>query len=143
MCANYHPVTAQDRLVQYFGVERPPEAVPPDLYPGGLAPFILRERDRTELARDVRLGLFGLLPHWAKDIAFGRRTYNARSETVAEKPSFRDAWRHGRRCIVPAEAVYEPNWESGKAVRWCVSRKDGRPMGLAGLWGWWRGLRAA
>ena len=95
MCANYHPVTAQDRLVQYFGVDRPIDAVPPDLYPGGLAPFILRERDRAELARDLRLGLFGLLPHWAKDLAFGRRTYNARSETVAEKPSFRDAWRQG------------------------------------------------
>jgi SOS response associated peptidase (SRAP) len=96
MCANYHPVTAQDRLVQYFGVERPIDAVPPDLYPGGLAPFIVRERDRVELARDVRMGLFGLLPHWAKDLAFGRRTYNARSETVSEKPSFRDAWRRGR-----------------------------------------------
>ena len=139
MCANYHPVTAQDRLVQYFGVDRPLDAIPPDLYPGGLAPFIVRERDRVELARDVRMGLFGLLPHWAKDLAFGRRTYNARSETVAEKPSFRDAWRQGRRCIIPAEAIYEPMWESGKAVRWSVARKDGRPMGIAGLWGWWRG----
>ena len=50
----------------------------------------MRERDRVELARDVRMGLFGLLPHWAKDPAFGRRSDNARSETVAEKPSFRD-----------------------------------------------------
>ena len=104
MCANYHPVTAQDRLAQYFGVDRPLDAVPPDLYPGGLAPFIVRERDRVELARDVRMGLFGLLPHWAKDMAFGRRTYNARSETVTEKPSFRDAWRQGRRCVIPADA---------------------------------------
>ena len=105
MCANYYPVTAQDRLVQHFGVERPVDAVPPDLYPGGLAPFILRESDRAELVRDVRMGLFGLLPYWAKDLAFGRRTYNARSETMAEKPSFRDAWRLGRRCIIPAEAI--------------------------------------
>ena len=43
---------------------------------------------------------------------------NARSETVAEKPSFRDAWAHGRRCIIPCESIFEPNWESGKAVRW-------------------------
>jgi putative SOS response-associated peptidase YedK len=138
MCANYLPVTAADRLAQFFGVERPPEAPPPEVYPGGLAPFIVRARDRVELARDLRLGLFGLVPHWAKDLAFGRRTYNARTETVAEKPSFRDAWRQGRRCIVPVEAVFEPNWESGKAVRWKVSRKDGLPMGVAGLWGWWR-----
>ena len=138
MCANYLPVTAADRLAQYFGVERPTEALPPEVYPGGLAPFIVRARDRVELARDLRLGLFGLVPHWAKDLAFGRRTYNARSETVAEKPSFRDAWRQGRRCIVPVEAVFEPNWETGKAVRWKVTRKDGLPMGIAGLWGWWR-----
>ena len=138
MCANYLPVTAADRLAQYFGVERPPDAVPPEVYPGGLAPFIVRARDRVELARDLRLGLFGLVPHWSKDLAFGRRTYNARSETAAEKPSFRDAWRQGRRCIVPVEAIFEPNWESGKAVRWKVTRRDGLPMGIAGLWGWWR-----
>lgn len=138
MCANYRPVTAQDRLVLYFGVERPSDVVPPEVYPGGLAPFIVRRRDNVELQRDARVGLFGLLPAWAKDMAFGRRTYNARSETVAEKPSFREAWRQGRRCVVPAEVVYEPNWESGRAVRWAISRRDGRPMGIAGLWGWWR-----
>jgi putative SOS response-associated peptidase YedK len=99
----------------------------------------VRAADRVALERDARMGLFGLLPHWAKDMAFGRRTYNARSETAHEKPSFRDAWRLGRRCIVPAEAVYEPNWETGRAVRWRVARADGQPMGIAGLWGWWRG----
>lgn len=139
MCANYQPVTAQDRLLQHFGVQRPRDDVPPEIYPGGLAPFVVRAADRAELERDARLGLFGLLPTWAKDLAFGRRTYNARSETVHEKPSFRDAWRRARRCIVPVEAVYEPNWESGRAVRWRIARRDGLPMGIAGLWGWWRG----
>ena len=139
MCANYQPVTAQDRLLHHFGVQRPREETPPEVYPGGLAPFVVRAQDRAELARDARVGLFGLLPFWAKDLAFGRRTYNARSETVHEKPSFRDAWRQGRRCIVPVEAVYEPNWESGRAVRWRIGRRDGAPLGIAGLWGWWRG----
>lgn len=139
MCANYQPVTAQDRLLRHFGVQRPRDDVPPEIYPGGLAPFVVRAADRVELERDARLGLFGLLPAWAKDVAFGRRTYNARSETVHAKPSFRDAWRRARRCIVPVEAVYEPNWESGRAVRWRIARRDGLPMGIAGLWGWWRG----
>jgi putative SOS response-associated peptidase YedK len=138
MCANYRPVTAQDRLVMYFGVERPAQVVPPEVYPGGLAPFIVRQRDRVQLARDARIGLFGLLPVWAKDMAFGRRTYNARSETMAQKPSFRDAWKLAQRCIIPAEAVYEPNWESGQAIRYAISRRDARPLGVAGLWGWWR-----
>ena len=138
MCANYHPVTAADRLLTYFNVERPAGELPTDMYPGYLAPFIVRQRERVEMARQVEAGLFGIIPHWSKDLAIGRRTYNARSETVAEKPSFRDAWRQGRRCIIPAEAIYEPNWESGKAVRWRISRADGVPMGIAGLWGWWR-----
>ena len=142
MCANYQPVTAQDRLLQHFGVQRPRDEVPPEVYPGALAPFVVRAADRAELtalARDAGLGLFGLLPHWAKDLAFGRRTYNARSETAHEKPSFRDAWRQRRRCIVPVEAVYEPNWETGRAVRWRIARRDGQPMAIAGLWGRWRG----
>jgi putative SOS response-associated peptidase YedK len=78
------------------------------------------------------------VPHWAKDATIGRRTYNARAETVDEKPSFRDAWRLGRRCIVAAEDIFEPNWETGRAVRWRIRRKDGAPMGIAGLWSHWR-----
>ena len=138
MCANYHPVTAQDRLRAFFGVEPPGEAVPPQTWPGYFAPFVGRDRDRVEFARRADAGLFGLIPSWAKELAFGRRTYNARSETVHEKPSFRDAWRRGQRCIVPAEAIYEPNWESGRAVRWRIGRADGVPMGIAGLCNVWR-----
>jgi putative SOS response-associated peptidase YedK len=137
MCANYHPVTAQDRLLSFFGVERPADEVPPETWPGYFAPFIVRSDQRAELARVSQAGLFGLVPHWAKDLAFGRRTYNARSETVHEKPSFRDAWRRGQRCVVPAEAIYEPNWETGRAVRWRIARADGAPMAIAGLWSLW------
>jgi putative SOS response-associated peptidase YedK len=139
MCANYHPVTARDRLLQYFGVDRPAEVAPPELaFPLSLAPFIVRAEDRVALERECRIGQFGLLPFWAKEVAFGRRTYNARSETAAEKPSFKEAWARGRRCIVPAEAIFEPNYETGRAVRWRIGRRDGKPMGIAGLWGWWR-----
>jgi putative SOS response-associated peptidase YedK len=138
MCANYHPVTAQDRLLTFFGVERPSDEVPPETWPGYFAPFVVRADDRTEIARHCQAGLFGLVPHWAKELAFGRRTYNARSETVHEKPSFRDAWRRGQRCVIPAEALYEPNWETGRAVRWRIARSDGTPMAIAGLWSLWR-----
>lgn len=138
MCSNYHPVTASDRLLAMFGVVRPEGEVPIDFYPGYAGPFIRRGQDESEKIREGQLGLFGLVPHWAKDLAIGRRTYNARSETAAEKPSFRDSWRRGWRCIIPAEAIYEPCWETGKAVRWRIRRADGHPMGIAGLWGWWR-----
>lgn len=61
---------------------------------------------------EAMAGVVGLIPHWARDMTISRRTYNARSETVASKSSYRDAWRLGRRCIIPAEALYEPDWRS-------------------------------
>jgi putative SOS response-associated peptidase YedK len=86
----------------------------------------------------VRDGLFGLLPHFAVEVAEGRRTYNARTETVETLPSFRESWKRGWRCIIPAEAFYEPNWESGKAVRWVIQQAGGVPMGIAGIYRPWR-----
>ena len=77
---------------------------------------------------------FGLVPGWATDAKITRSTYNARSETVAHKPSFRHAWQRGQLCIIPAEVIYEPCYESGKAERWAIRRTDGKPMGIAGLW---------
>ncbi len=79
-------------------------------------------------------GTFGLVPQWAKDETFGRRTYNARSETAHEKPSFKESWRLARHCIIPADAFYEPDWRTGKAIATRIRRADGKPMGLAGLW---------
>jgi putative SOS response-associated peptidase YedK len=122
----------------HFGVELP-AGVKADVWPANQAPFIRRHPHRdvgddAVPARDAVAGLYGLVPHWAKDLTIGRHTYNARTETVAEKPSFRDAWRHGQHCIVPAEAIYEPDWHSGKAVPTRITRQDGKPMGIAGLW---------
>ena len=77
---------------------------------------------------------FGLVPRWAKDTKIVRSTYNARAETVGDKPSFRHAWRRGQLCIIPAEVLFEPCYESGKSVRWAIRRADGKPMGIAGLW---------
>jgi putative SOS response-associated peptidase YedK len=137
MCANYTPVSERERLKTFFRLE-PSSPFPPETWPGYLAPFVRQARERDVHDRELRVGLFGLVPRWAKDPTIGRRTYNARAETVSEKPSFRDAWRFGRRCIVPAECFYEPNWESGKAVRWRIRRRDAAPMGIAGLWDAWR-----
>jgi putative SOS response-associated peptidase YedK len=95
--------------------------------------------DEAVPAREALPGLFGMVPHWAKDSTIARHTYNARSETVAEKPSFRDAWKKGRHCIIPADAFFEPDWRSGKAVPTRIARVDGEPMGVAGLWERWVG----
>src|SRR5450755_960501 len=137
MCSNYRPVTRMDRMLTFFGVERDRDDVPADVFPTGLAPFV-READDGSDKRLVADGTFGLLPYFATELAYGRRTYNARSETVRSLPSFRDAWRRGQRCIVPAEAIFEPNYESGKAVRWRIAQHGDVPMGIAGIYSKWR-----
>lgn len=111
--------------------------------PGYLGPFLRRstsvgEMDDEGLGLEVRHGSFGLIPQWSKDTKICRRTYNARSETVAEKPSYRNAWRRAQHCIIPAAAIYEPDWRSGKAVATRIARADGELMGIAGLWEEWR-----
>lgn len=138
MCSNYEPVTRADRLLAFFGVARAADRhTAPEVFPLGLAPFIRAHADGSG-RRVVDDGVFGLLPHFAKELAYGRRTYNARSETVATLPSFRDAWRHAQRCIVPAEAVFEPCWESGRAVRWRIQQPGAVPMAIAGIYRQWR-----
>ncbi|MCE4556854.1 SOS response-associated peptidase [Roseateles cellulosilyticus] len=138
MCSNYKPVTLRDRLLAHFGVVRPDDETPTETWPGYNAPFIVRSDDKAEAGetRQALVGQYGLVPAWSKDLLLGRKTYNCRSETAAEKPSFRDAWRKRRWCIVPAEELYEPCWETGRAVRWAV-RRIGGPVGVAGLWGMW------
>lgn len=140
MCANYVPVTSGDHMLTHFGVERDfKNELPPEAWPLGFAPFIRKVPPGGVGTRVVEAGMFGLLPGFAKDLAYGRRTYNARTETVHELPSFREAWRKGWRCIIPALAIYEPNYESGKAERWMIHQPGAVPMGLAGIYRAWRG----
>ena len=142
MCSHYEATTNPERYRLYFGLELPAGADRHDLWPGYAGSFIRKPRPEDHVGEppvmEAMAGVFGLIPHWAKDTTIARRTYNARSETVAEKPSYRDAWRLGRRCIIPADAFYEPDWRSGKAVPTRITRADGHPMGLAGIWTGWR-----
>ncbi|MGA8863414.1 MAG: SOS response-associated peptidase [Gallionella sp.] len=79
---------------------------------------------------------WGLIPSWAKEASIGHKLANARGETVAEKPSFRSAFRQ-RRCIIPATGFYEWKTERGVKQPWYVSLKSGEPMAFAGLWESW------
>ena len=143
MCSHYQALKDRAKLARQFHVQLPPDTGVYDVWPGYEALFIRRPReadvgDEAVPEREALAGRFGLLPHWAKDDKFGRRTFNARSETAATLPSFRDAWRKTQRCIIPADAIYEPDWRSGKAVATRITRTDGEPMGIAGLWSWWK-----
>jgi len=66
-------------------------------------------------------------------------TVNAKCETVAATASYKAPCARGLCCIVPMDAFFEPNWETGKHIRWKFSRRDGAPIGVAGLWERWRG----
>lgn len=143
MCSHYQALKDRAKFEREFHVKLPPYEGVYDVWPTYEAPFIRRPPeadvgDEAVPGREALFGQFGLLPHWAKDDKLGRRTFNARSETAATLPSFRDAWRKGHRCIIPAEAFFEPDWRSGKAVATRISRADGEAMGIAGLWSWWK-----
>jgi putative SOS response-associated peptidase YedK len=140
MCANYRAVTSEDRMLTFFGVEREPGELPVDAWPGYLAPFI-RLAEPGSGNKVAEIGQFGLLPAFGAEMAKGKRLHNARSETVARLQSFRDSWKEGRRCIIPAEWIYEPNWETGEPVRWRIEQAGAIPIGVAGIYKWDRDLK--
>jgi len=79
---------------------------------------------------------WGLIPSWAKDPAIGNRMINARSESVADKPAFRAAFRR-RRCLVPADGFYEWQQQGGVKQPWRITLAEGGPFAFAGLWERW------
>jgi putative SOS response-associated peptidase YedK len=131
MCSNYLPPTP-DRLRQHFGLDFPSTPMPPETYPGYFAPIIRLNVEQTEQQECVA-ACFGMVPHWA-EMKLARQTYNARTETVAIKPSFRHAFKHRQFCIIPADGIFEPCYETGKAARWQIAHAKGQPLGVAGIW---------
>lgn len=135
MCGRFSLTTAIDRLLPRLQGELPPQwiehyAPRPSIRPG--EPLLIQRQQQGRL--EVAFALWGLLPSWVKDPADPRRPAPrpilARSETVADKPSFRGPWRH-HRCLIPADAFFE------RGVR--IARRDGAPFWLAGLWDRWLG----
>ncbi|MFD1345297.1 SOS response-associated peptidase [Nesterenkonia halotolerans] len=121
-------------------VQPPAFGLPPNwnIAPTSTVPILVeRYDDAGQLLRELHPARWGLLPVWAKDMTFSSRTFNARSETVVSKPSFRSAAK-SRRCAVPAEAYYE--WKAGGAKKrpHAIRAADGSPLVFAGLYEWWK-----
>lgn len=140
MCSHYE-APAPQRVADTFGVE-PYEQGKLDLWPGYIGPFIrsveyVDLKAQSPALNEVLAGSFGLVPSWSEDTRIARKTYNCRSETASSKPSFRAAWRLARHCIIPAAAIFEPDWRTGKSISTRIVRSDGELMGIAGLWEKW------
>jgi putative SOS response-associated peptidase YedK len=135
MCTNFTPTRNGPWVKAHFGVDLPATEYPAEAYPGYAAPLVVK----SHLTGRVACGLarFGLIPAWAKDDTISRHTYNARAETVKEKPSYRTSWRHRRYAIALLDNFYEPSYVAGKAERWQIALASKEPFGIASLWDTW------
>lgn len=136
MCGRYATALSQAEWSGIFPV-RPENMLFPEprynLAPTQGAP-VIRELDGEA---ELTLLRWGLIPPWVKDPAALRHTlFNARSETAAEKPSFRAAFK-SRRCLMPASGFYEWHTEGGVKKPYFFTRTDGKPVVFAGLWERW------
>jgi putative SOS response-associated peptidase YedK len=136
MCGRYSITTnpeAMRRLFQFLNAT--PNVRPRyNAAPTDELPVVRLDKEGN---RELAMLRWGLIPSWAEDPKIGYSTINARAETVATKPAFREAFRK-RRCLVPADGFYE--WENTRDGKqpYRITLKDGEPFAMAGLWEWWR-----
>ncbi len=129
MCGRFFLDAKTGDIVEHYN------APPPDLFTARYniaptTPVLALSGDRFELYR------WGLIPSWAKDLSSGNRMFNARAETVAEKPSFHNAYKR-RRCLVPASGFYEWRLENGRKQPYCCHVDQGL-FSMAGIWEHWQ-----
>lgn len=134
MCTNYRP-THGESFDEFTEFPRPEFEYPTETYKDYLAP-ILRLTGDGETSTDG--ATFAMVPRWR--IRPGVRlfdTMNARAETVEQKRSYSGAWKRLQLCLIPCQSIYEPNYETGKPVRWRIEMASRLPFAIAGLWRAW------
>jgi putative SOS response-associated peptidase YedK len=94
-------------------------------------------RKKGDRRNELIIARWGLIPHWAKDTKIGYSTINARSETAAAKPAFRDAFKR-RRALIPADGYFEWKRDGKQKQPYLIRMKGGGPFAFAGLWATWR-----
>jgi putative SOS response-associated peptidase YedK len=133
MCGRFTLTVDADDVQSSFGVTPPPGGFPPRYNIAPTQPVAVVTNDGRNRAE---LFVWGLIPSWAKDPAIGHKLINARAETLAEKPSFRSAYKR-RRCLILADGFYE--WRKDGKVKqpMYIHLKSGEPFAFAGLWEVW------
>jgi putative SOS response-associated peptidase YedK len=103
-----------------------------NISPGQMVPVVT-----DPVTKNIELYKWGLIPGWAKDPKIGYKMFNARSETLTEKPSFRVSFAR-RRCLIPADGFYEWRMDGNQKYPYLFTLKDHRPFTFAGLWDVWK-----
>lgn len=137
MCGRYFQQRGAGYVARYFETLNPIPNTPPSWNRAPTQEALVVRRHPETGARHLDALRWGLVPRWASDPSVGSKMINARSEGIADKPSFREAFRK-RRCLVTADGFYE--WRTkGKAKQaFAIALAGGEPMALAGLWEGWR-----
>lgn len=128
MCANFKPLTLLQ--AQSLGLPKIPFDYVEEVYPNYHLPLLFKSEHGLEW-RSVN---FGLIPKWAEDKSFGQKTYNARNETLLEKPSFSEATQKAKFGVIPVTEFYESKYVDNKPQRWGVKRRDGQAFYIAALY---------
>jgi putative SOS response-associated peptidase YedK len=134
MCGRFAFYSPSEATAALFRAQSPVAVTP--RYNIAPTQFIAGIREEENNHRELVMFRWGLVPFWAKDPSIGNRMINARAETVAEKPSFRTAYRK-RRCLILADGFYEWRKEGEQKTPYLISLADGSPFAFAGLWEDW------
>jgi putative SOS response-associated peptidase YedK len=140
MCGRYSLQTEARLLAEHFQLPKIPSLTPRFNIAPSQPVAIVRVPPAPNMqqaeGRELTLARWGLIPGWAKDPASGTQPINAKAETAAEKPMFRDALRR-RRCLIPADGFYEWRREDMGKQPVYICMKDREPFAFAGLWEHW------
>ncbi|MFZ0256602.1 MAG: SOS response-associated peptidase [Gammaproteobacteria bacterium] len=135
MCGRYARFTPADIYARLFDAEATVALAP--RYNIAPSQPVLAARNRPDGTREMVALQWGLIPFWAKDPKTGYSTINARAETVASKPAFRQPFRQ-RRCLIAADGFYEWQRTDGRKQPFYIRLRDGEPFAFAGLWEHWQ-----
>ena len=141
MCGRYRLSRRKQLVEKYFDSAPWDEEWSPryNIAPTQLVP-VIRQHPK-EPVRELSLMRWGLIPHWSKDASGAAGMINARSETAATKPAFRDPLKF-RRCLIPADGFYEWHRTMKAKQPYCFEVKGGELFAFAGLWDGWKNAEA-
>ncbi|OTG88474.1 SOS response-associated peptidase family protein [Acinetobacter sp. ANC 3813] len=128
MCANFKPLTLAQ--LHQLGLPDLGFECPDEIYPNYELPLLFQ----SPLGLEWRKVHFGMIPKWADDTSIALKTYNARSETLQQKPTFQNAVNKCKFGVIPVAEFYESKYIDNKPQRWGVRRKDGKAFYIAALY---------